>query len=191
MNFFLVRLLVWFVTLALYPIPVTLLPRSFEVEVLQCISFDALPQERPLQQIESEQTESEQVEPDRTGSERTERVLAYLEQAEKEEIDPWLREDIRIAWITTLWSHKGVPDWSWHRDSPPYVAATYQVLRCRPEEVWPHIVARRKELFGAAYDRYYDDAGNRIPEVLSPKKPCASERRGVSRKKPASRDLAA
>jgi hypothetical protein len=172
MNFFLVRLIVWFVALVVFPIPVTLLPRSFQIEVLQCISLDALPQERPLD------------------LDRTERVLAYLETAGKNEIDAWLRDDIRIAWITAKWSQHGVPEWSWRKDSPPHVAATYQVLNCLPDEVWPRILAKRKEKLGSEYSRFYD-ANDQPIFISSVKKPCASERWLTRRKKAASEDLAA
>jgi len=175
MNCFVVRLAVWFVTLALFPIPVTLIPRSFEVEVLQRITLAALPQERVL--VETEQ-------------ERTERVVAYLEQAEKNEIDPWLRDDLRIAWITAKWSQHGVPEWAWHRNSPPHSAATYQVLNCLPDEVWPRIVAKRKAKLGSEYSRFYD-VNDRAIFSSSVKKPCASERRRTPRKNDASENLAA
>jgi hypothetical protein len=170
MNFFLLRLAVWLLGLVLFPLPVNLYARSFEVEVLQRITCDALPQERPL--------------------ERTERILAYLETAEKQEIDPWLRDDLRIAWITTDWSQRGVPEWNWRRDSPPFVAATYQVLNCHPDQVWPRIVAKRKETLGHEYSRFYD-ANDQAIFISSVKKPCASERRRTRRKSPASKDLAA
>ena len=163
MNFLPVRLLVWLVSLALFPIPVTLLPRSFQVEVLQCISLGAAPalhQERALVETEREQTE---------------RVLAYLETAGKKEIDPWLRDDIRIAWITAKWSQHGVPEWSWRKDSPPYVAATYEVLNCHPDEVWPRIVAERKAKLGAAYEQAWG-----APSV--PKKPVQRVKRAVAEK---------
>jgi len=163
MNFLAVRLLVWFVSLAIFPLPVTLLPRSFQVEVLQCINLDALPQERPLD------------------LDRTERVVAYLEQAEKKEIDPWLRDDLRIAWITAKWSQHGVPEWSWHRNSPPHSAATYQVLSCLPDEVWPRILAKRKSQLGSLYSAVYDEndllrKGDFGAEPFAPKKPVRSER---------------
>jgi hypothetical protein len=150
MNFFLLRLAVWLLGLVLFPLPVNLYARSFEVEVLERITCDALPQERPL--------------------EWTERVLAHLEQTEKTEIDPWLRDDLRIAWITVSWSQRGIPEWSWRRDSSPHVAATYQVLRCHPDEVWPNIEARRKAQLGAMYAEIWG-AGS------SPKKPVRSEKR--------------
>lgn len=178
----LVRLLVWFVALVIFPVPVTVVPWSFQVEVLQGITLAALPQERTL------------------GLERewTERVLVHLERAEKKEIDPWLRDDVRIAWITVGWSQRGVPESAWHRESSPHVAATYQVLHCLPDQVWPRIVAARKAKLGAEYDAYYDEHGNwRVDPAVralavasSPKKPCVSERRRVSRKKKAGENLA-
>jgi hypothetical protein len=156
MNCLLTRFALWLLALVLFPLPVNLYARSFEVEVLERITFAALPQERPL--------------------EMTERVLTYLESAEKKEIDPWLRDDIRIAWITTQWSQHGVPDWSWHRDSPPYVAATYQVLHCRPEQVWPRIEAQRKAQLGAMYAELWGGAAS-----SSPRKPVQSEKRAQRR----------
>src|ERR1700723_2574035 len=132
MNCLLTRFVLWLLTLAVFPIPATQVPRSFEIEVLQQrITLDALPQERPLEQ--------------------TERVLAYLETTGKNEIDPWLRDDLRIAWITAKWSQHGVPEWAWHRYSPAHSAATYQVLNCLPDEVWPRILAKRKSQLGSLY----------------------------------------
>jgi hypothetical protein len=154
MNCLLTRFALWLLALVLFPLPLNLYARSFEVEVLERITLAALPQERALIETEREQTE---------------RVLEYLEQAEKKEIDPWLRDDIRIAWITTQWSQHGVPDWSWHRDSPPYVAATYQVLHCRPEQVWPRIEAQRRAKLGVMYAEIYGG--------VSPRKPVRSEKR--------------
>lgn len=152
MNFMLVRLVFWFVTLAMFPIPLSLVGQSFQVEVLQRITLGALPQERP-------------------GVELTERVLVRLEQAEKKESDPWHRDDIRIAWITVLWSRDGVPEWSWHRNSSPYVAATYQVLQCAPEEAWPRILKRREEKLGALHGKVWGVASL---ESSSPRKPVRS-----------------
>lgn len=161
MNCLATRFVLWLFTLVLFPIPLTVLPRSFQLEVLQCITFDALPQERNLQ--------------------LTERVLAYLETAEKKEIDPWLRDDVRIAWITVDWSQYGVPESSWHRNSPPHSAATYQVLQSLPDEVWPRIVAKRKEKLGSEYSRFYDHndlwrGGDADWLTLPPKKAVALER---------------
>lgn len=150
------RFAFWFVTLALFPFPVsvTLWPRSFEVEVLERITVATLPLS-----LESE----------RPGVERTDRILLYLEQAEKKEIDPWLRDDIRIAWITTRWSQHGIPSWSLHGYATPYVAATWQVLHCHPEQVWPRIVAQREAKLGALHEKVWGAAS-------SPRKPVQSVR---------------
>lgn len=154
MNFFLVRLGVWFVTLLLFPIPVTLVPRSFAVEVLERITVHA-PAARECQEPPCVNL--------------AERVLVRLEQAEKKEIDLWLRDDIRIAWITTAWSQSGVPQWFWRGSSlPPHVAATYQVLDCHPDAVWPRIVAQRKAKLGPCYQQFF---GAELP----PKKPSRAE----------------
>lgn len=152
MNCFAVRLVLWLVTLAAFPIPATLIPRSFQVEVLQRITLAALPlspeSESPL--------------------EWTDRVLVRLEASEKKEIDPWLRDDIRIAWITTHWSQRGVPSWSFHSYATPHVAATWQVLHCDPEEVWPRIVAGREVKLGALHSQVWGEGAS------SPRKPVRS-----------------
>jgi hypothetical protein len=155
MNCLVTRLVLWLVTLALFPVPVNLLGRSFQVEVLERITLNA-PAARECLELPCVEVDL------------ADRVLAYLEQEEKREIDPWLRDDIRIAWITTHWSQRGVPDWSWHRDSSPYVAATYQVLRCHPDQVWPNIVAQRKAQLSSAYEEVW---GVTSP----PKKPAQSQ----------------
>jgi hypothetical protein len=139
MKFFLVRLAVWVLTLAVYPIPAALLSNSFQLEVLQC-KLDALP-------------------PRSAPVVRTEKVLLYLETAEKKEIDPWLRDDIRISWITVLNASRG--------DLFPHVHATIAVLGLHPDRVWPAIVARRKALLGPLYAEVWGEAS-------SPKKPVQS-----------------
>ena len=88
------------------------------------------------------------------------RVLARLEQRERKEIDPWVRDDIRIAWITVLYAARG--------ESQPHVAASYQVLGLHPDKVWPAIVARRKTQLGRYYEEFFG-------EELPPKKPAARE----------------
>lgn len=151
MNYLAVRFVFWLVALAAFPIPASLLSQSFQVEVLQRITLAALPlspeSESPL--------------------EWTDRVLVRLEQVEKKEIDPWLRDDIRIAWITTQWSQHGVPDWSWRRSSSAHVAATYQVLHCDPDEVWPRIVRQREVKLGALHEKVWGTSS-------SPRKPVRS-----------------
>jgi len=163
-----VRLALWLVILVAFPLSGTTALLSLQLEVLGCTTFAAVLPEEDQAQVG-----------------RTESVLQYLSEAEKKETDPWRRDDYRIAWITTLWSQKGVPEWSWHRDSPPYVAATYQVLRCHPDQVWPRIVAQRKLKLGSAYASFFPaaaaDEQSRLP--LPAKKPCASERQVRRREK--------
>lgn len=96
-----------------------------------------------------------------------ERVLAYLEVCEKKETDPWRRDDLRIAWLTVLWSQKGVPDWTLRSGETPFTAAVWQVLHCHPEQVWANISARRRDKLGAMYVEFYDGAGDWRPDPLT------------------------
>jgi hypothetical protein len=146
-----VRLVLWLAILASFPLSGTAALYSFQLEVLGRTTFAAaLPPESEPQVGQSE------------------RVLQYLENAERKEIDPWLRDDYRIAWITVKWSREGVPEWAWLNDTP-HTAATFQVLQCRPEQVWPRILAKRKEKLGALYEKVWGDQS-------SPKKPVQSVR---------------
>ena len=162
MNIFAVRLVLWFVTLALFPIPASLLAQSFQVEVLQRITLAALPPS-----LESE----------RPGVEWTERILLRLEASEKKEIDPWLRDDIRIAWITTHWSQHGIPSWSLHGYATPYVAATWQVLHCHPEQVWPRLLEQREAKLGALHETIWGKASSPRKPVQSVKLDAAARKR--------------
>jgi hypothetical protein len=76
-----------------------------------------------------------------------ERILARLEDAELHEVDPWLRDDIRIAWITVLRAGR--------REKFPHVTATYAVLGLHPNKVWPAIIEHRKLLLGAPYENFH------------------------------------
>jgi hypothetical protein len=104
------------------------------------------------------------------------RVLSRLEQAEASVLNPHLRDDYRIAWITVLWAARE----EWNQCSP-HVAATYHVLRMHPDKVWPWIVAWRKAKFGSEYTAFYDENGNWRTETLActqpPKKPVQMELR--------------
>lgn len=152
MNYLAVRFVFWLVALAAFPIPASLLSQSFQVEVLQRITLAALPlspeSESPL--------------------EWTDRVLVRLEEVEKKEIDPWYRDDIRIAWTTTHWSQHGVPSWSLHGYATPHVAATWQVLHCAPDQVWPRILAAREVKLGALHSQVWGEGAS------SPRKPVRS-----------------
>ena len=96
--------------------------------------------------------------PQERSVELSERVLARLQQTEKNETDPHFQSDIRIAWITALEAS---------RDNPqPHVDATYRVLGLHPDKVWPSIVARRKAQLGSEYSLWYDADDNPRPESL-------------------------
>lgn len=73
-------------------------------------------------------------------TQQSERVLAYLASAERSEDDVWLRDDIRIAWITVLYAANGY--------SEPAVSATYQVLGLHPNKVYAAILERDRAILG-------------------------------------------
>ena len=168
------RLVIWLVLLVVCPLPVNLWVASFQEDVLERITDDAL--------VAPVRTSAAVVD---VNLDLADRVLAHLEREEKHERNPSLRDDYRIAWITTQWSQHGVPEWSLHGDESPYVAATFQVLRCHPSEVWPNIVAQRKAKLGAEYSQWYDEAGNPrhdLPTTEAPKKPVRSVRHSAREK---------
>jgi hypothetical protein len=88
-----VRFALWFCVFVAFPLSGTISLLSFQLEVLGRTTFAAALPSESEQQVN-----------------RTENVLLYLEKAEKKEIDPWLRDDYRIAWITAKWAQYGVPD---------------------------------------------------------------------------------
>lgn len=130
----------------LYPIPPSVNPREhpIELKLVRDINHDALPQERPV--------------------EVSARVMLRLEETEKAELNPHFRDDIRIAWITTLFALRDEPE--------PHVQATYRVLGIHPDKVAAAIEARRRAQLGAEYDQFF----------VAPKKPVRSERRVRPRK---------
>ena len=137
----LVRAALWLALFCVFPLSVTSIGLSLQCEVLGSTTFSALPpgSSEPLA--------------------RTEAVLAYLENAERKETDLWLRDDISIAWITTLEASRGNPQ--------PFIDATYRVLGCHPDQVWSRITARRKAMLGVRYEDFFGEAS-------SPKKPVQS-----------------
>lgn len=83
------------------------------------------------------------------------RVISRLAEAEAQELDPWLCDDLRIARLIVAHAARG--------DAvlcSAHVLASYEVLGVHPEKVWPGILARRDAL-GLVYD-------------LPPKKPAQS-----------------
>lgn len=101
----------------------------------------------------------------------TERVLARLEERERKEIDPWMRDDIRIAWITVSLASRGEGD--------SHFWATYNVLGCHPDQVWPKILARRKAALGGHYEEFW---GVVSAEDFPPKKPAQSVKVEMNRR---------
>ena len=99
-----------------------------------------------------------------------ERVLSYLETAESCEPDVWLRDDLRIAWITVLRAARG--------ESEPFVSACYTVLRCHSARLSSKLEARRRALLGPLYGEFFDAA-------LPPKKPVVSVRNAQWKKREA------
>ena len=133
----LVRVLLWVAIFAVFPISVTTLPHSFRLEVLGLDS----------------RAVSESI---------SERVLARLAEAERKELDPWLRDDYRIAWITTLYASRG--------NKQAHVDASYRVLGLHPDKVFPQIVARRMAKLGDQFLIWFP------PAALTPRKPVRSDR---------------
>jgi hypothetical protein len=74
------------------------------------------------------------------------RVVTRLTEAEAQERDPWLRDDLRIARLTVAYAANGEATLC-----SPDVLASYMVLGLHPDKVWPAIQARRKALLGPLY----------------------------------------
>lgn len=144
LNCLVLRFAVWLLALALFPLPVTVLARSFQVEVLECITPLALPQERPLN----------------LNADLTARVAARLVDAEFREPDAWYRDDYRIARVTLGFARKCSPF--------PHVEASYAVLGVHPDQVWPRIMARRQSLLLASSCKDF------FGGLSSPRKPARS-----------------
>ena len=89
-------------------------------------------------------------------------MLDQLAAAELSEVNPHLRDDYRIAWITVRFAARSY--------ASPHVAATYAVLGLHPEKVWPAIVEQRKALLGRWYEAFFPSAESSLP----PKKPVQS-----------------
>lgn len=151
---------------------------SSQPEVLGCTTFAACSLE----------------EPGHLSVRMSERVLAYLEVCEKTETDPWRRDDLRISWLTVLWSARGVPQWTFRADARPFEAAVWQVLQRHPDQVWSDICGRRRDKLGAMYAEFYDEAGSWRPDPpttenllganllnLPPKKPPMTSRCSATR----------
>lgn len=88
------------------------------------------------------------------------RVLLRLEEAEKEESNPHLRDDLRVAWVTCLYAARNEPT--------PHVRASLSVLGLHPDQVWPKILANRKAKLGNEFSRWYEADGSPLAEKKPP-----------------------
>lgn len=162
------RICLWIVIFAVFPLSVTTAWHSFRLEVLgHTISGAVLP-------CGNDGTE--------TLAEPHDGILRYLESAEAKEVNRSYQADYRIAYLAVSWCARGIPESSYHRESP-HCAATWAVLKCAPDDVWRNICLERKQQLGSAYSLFYDEAGNSKPDPAleqllnrTPKKPVASER---------------
>ena len=71
------------------------------------------------------------------GARLSERVLFQLALAETNEIDPWLRDDIRISWLTVLHCAEGI--------SQPWEYAFWRYLGKHPDKLIPIFVERAEK----------------------------------------------
>ncbi len=148
-----IRILLWLLIFATFPLSVTAARLSFNLEVRGRTPYAALPPECRV--------------------DLSERVLARLEKAEQKEFDPSFRDDIRIAWITTLYASQGNPQ--------AHIDATYRVLGKHPDKVWPAILAQREALLGPEFlphNKKQPMAANRDGDA--PQKTCAYGAQKVS-----------
>lgn len=123
-----------------------------------------------------------------------ERILAQLEYAEDHEVNAHFRDDIRIAWIKTLYASQENPQ--------AFVDASYRVLGLHPDKVWPAILRNREAWLRNTYpikrenapgtgrlvaEEPSADGASSLPayEFPSPKKPVQSVRRQPRERKAA------
>jgi hypothetical protein len=69
------------------------------------------------------------------------RILFRLSAAEAQEVDPWYRDDLRIARLTVAYAARGEAVLC-----SPQVLATYSVLGLHPDKVWPAMQVRHEAL---------------------------------------------
>ena len=154
LNCFVTRFAFWLVTLALFPVPVNFLARSFAVEVLEC-RLPSLP-ERDRVALPPQCGVEERA----ASLELSDRVLIRLVEAESKEPDAWFRDDYRVARVAVGLARHGSPI--------PHIEATYKVLGIHPDQVCPRIQARREAVLAAAdYKKFFGG-------VSSPRKPARS-----------------
>lgn len=99
--------------------------------------------------------------PSGLGNPTSEHVLSYLADAESREPLVWLRDDIRIAWLTVLACAEGKAD--------PWRYAFWMYLGAVPEKIIPQLVARA-EAHRLMEVPDYDPTAKPVRSVAFPKK---------------------
>lgn len=103
------------------------------------------------------------------GLRHTESILAYLADAEMREPDAWLRDDVRIAWLTVLHCSEGI--------ERPWEYAFYRYLGKHPDKLIPEFVARAERhaamesSFVAPLTSFSAATGADIPPEATPSAP--------------------
>jgi hypothetical protein len=85
------------------------------------------------------------------------RILDRLWEAESSEPDIHLRSDYRQAFICVSLASRG--------ERQPFVESSYRIYGSHPDQVWPKIMANRKAKLGKEFADWYDQAGNRKPDI--------------------------
>jgi hypothetical protein len=95
------------------------------------------------------------------------RIVEYLRSAAECEENRNFWDDYCISWMTVAKAA--------HGEAQPHFWATYEHLGTAPAQIWPMIMAKRKNTLGRDFASWYDQAGNVKPDV--PKKPVESVER--------------
>ena len=85
-------------------------------------------------------------------------MLAYLESAQAREHNPHVRADLRQSWLYLYYESQHSPI--------AFVEASYGIQGYHPDKLWSQIVKNRKAILGPEYDRWYDAAGDLVPNWL-------------------------
>jgi hypothetical protein len=147
------RFALWLVTLAIFPIPPSLIGRSFQLEVLE----HDLSEQVECGALTQESSRSMPLE----APALHERVGSRLLEARDQEKQPWFNDDYQIAFLTVSYAQRENLNFC-----SPHVLATADVLGCHPDKVWPRIVAQRKAKLGKFYSAWYDENDNPRPPEL-------------------------
>jgi hypothetical protein len=159
-----VRFLLWVGLFLVFPLSVTTAAYSLQVEVLCARTYERFPPERHI------------AEQDLPG-----RILVRVEESEKRESDPWLRDDLRQSWISlsTYWRGQFPTFWE------AFVDASYRMYGLHPDAVWPSIMAKRQAKLGSLYSVVHQP--NDLSQVedssvgLPPKKPMGRAKMGATK----------